>query len=54
MFDRHKLNIEELNTHLKHSGPVKQPLSTADYVDEVTRHLARIRRQPLTKIMRRA
>ena len=54
MFDRHKRNIEELNTLLKQSGPVEQPLSTADYVDEVTRHLARIRRQPPAKIMRRA
>ena len=53
MFDRHKRNIEDLNTHLKQSGPAKQPLSAAAYVEEVTRHLARIHRQPAAGVPRR-
>jgi hypothetical protein len=53
MFNRHKQNIEKLNTHLNGSGLSEQPLSTAAYVDEVNRHLTRIRRLPLANIPRR-
>lgn len=53
MFDRHQRNIEELNSHLQQSNPVKPTLTTAAYVDEVTRHLARIRPQPVARAPRR-
>ena len=52
MIDRHKRNIEELNQHLKHSRPLEPPMSAAAYVEEVTRHLARIR-PPVAKRLQR-
>jgi hypothetical protein len=46
MQNRHQENIEKLNDHLKSEAAPAQKLSTAAYVEEVSRYLARIRQQP--------
>ena len=46
MQNRHLQNLERLNAHLKDAGPVKPPLSAAEYAEQVARYLARAHPTP--------